>query len=210
MAGLSTLDASACDLLRSQLEALDSIACAVVDEGEEAIWLICEPDAEREPIEVAVRRVLTECDLDPDAVPIRIAVRPDGTRRRVRFDGIERDTGTPGALGVRVRLDWNGKVFVGEAAGETGAAIELRTAAAAALDALGHLLGDAAAFRLIGVKQIRAFDADLIVVSVHRTSPEIQRFVGAVLVPSDPLQGAALAVLHALNRILGNLLLTTD
>lgn len=210
MAAQRTLDASLCELLRTRLEALDGVVRAVVEEDEPGVWIIVSPPIEHEPVEVAVNQVLESLGLDPDGVHVRMALHSTGSRRRVRFDGIERIPVDGGALRVRVTLEWQDRLYHGEAVGEVAPAIELRTAANAALDAIASLIGTGKELRLIGVKPIRAFDAEMVVVSVHRTGPEPRRYVGAVMADRDPLRAAALAVLHALNRMLGNFLMTTD
>lgn len=206
----STLDASACQQLRTRLEGLEGVLRAVVEE-DEGIWLICETVAERTPTEVAARSVLEDEGYDPDAIPMRVAYLPEsGPRRRIRFAGLESDVSDHGHCRVRVTLGWSDATYVGEAQGESAPAIQMRTAALATLYALEAILGDQADFRLIGVKPFRAFDTDLVVVSINRQGPPLQRLVGAALAKPDVLQGTALAVLHALNRVLGNLLSTTD
>lgn len=211
MAALPTLDASACELLRGRLEALGGVVRAVVEEGANAIWLICEPRAERQPLEVSAVQVLRSLGIEPGATRIRIATHGDGgVRRRVRFVGLERLSEESGLLRVRVTLEWKGEHFTGEAVGETGHAIELRTAAAAALEAVTRVIGGDRGLRLTGVKPLRAFDADMVVVSLYRAGEEPQRFVGSVMAEPDALHGAARAVLHALNRTIGNFLATPD
>lgn len=211
MAALSTLGADECEILRSRFEAMDGVTRASVDADALTVWLICEPDADRSALDDGSRNVLREFGLDPDGAELRFAVETTGSpRQRIRFEGLERLSQETGASRVRVRLSWHGRAYTGEAMGEAGSAIEIRTAAAAALDALAEVVGEKGEFRLIGVKRFRAFDADMIVVSVHRRGEGVQRFVGAALASPDPLQGAVLAVLHALNRSLGNFLATTD
>ena len=60
-------------------------------------------------------------------------------------------------------------------------------------------------FELLGVKAVRAFDATVVIVSlaVHGEGSG-HRVVGSYLTESDAPRGAALAVLNATNRILGN------
>ena len=60
-------------------------------------------------------------------------------------------------------------------------------------------------FELLGVKAVRAFDANVIIVSLatHGESAG-HRVVGSYLTEEDAARGAALAVLNATNRILGN------
>jgi len=130
----------------------------------------------------------------------------DGTiehRQRVRLTGVQAESVSGGATRVRVTLEWNGREFAGESAGEPAEPLALRTAAAAALGAVAAVAPETAVVRLIGIKRLRAFDADLIVVALSGISPQ-QKLVGAVLVGEDPLRAAATAVLHALNRLLGN------
>ena len=61
-------------------------------------------------------------------------------------------------------------------------------------------------FELLGVKAVRAFDANVVIVSMALPDENAgQRLVGCFLTPdADPSRGAALAVLNATNRILGN------
>ena len=59
---------------------------------------------------------------------------------------------------------------------------------------------------MAGVKRVRSFDADLMVASLFRAGPPRQQLVGAVVVGEDPLRAACIAVLNALNRLLGNYL----
>jgi hypothetical protein len=193
------------------LEALEGVIYAVVDQGRSAIYLICEPEAEAEPLEPAVRSVLLEEGVDPSAVAIEIVMRAGrGVRQRVRFKSVERDQAGPGLVEVAVTLEWQGRQYVGRATGESASAIELRTAAAATLEAVSALLGAENGFRLTGIKQIRAFDSELVITSVHRLTPPGQHFVGAAIVGSDPLRSASVSVLHALNRMMGNFLATSD
>jgi hypothetical protein len=64
-------------------------------------------------------------------------------------------------------------------------------------------------FELLGVKAVRAFDAVVVIVSLSaRQEARASRLVGAYLAETDPPRGAALAVLNATNRILGNFFAT--
>jgi hypothetical protein len=88
--------------------------------------------------------------------------------------------------------------------------VELKTTAQAAIDALEKLSAQTLGLRIIGIKQVHAFDSDLMVASMIRTNGPHQRLVGAVLVTDNPINSAALAVLSGLNRTLGNFLHTPD
>lgn len=179
----------------------------VVPTAEGALWLVCSPDARRTAIEPAARDVLAHAGVA--AVPMECVVRAAMLQReRVRFDRIERVEQRDNQIHVKVHLEWNGQVHEGGVTGERGDAIEIRTAAAATIGALEKALGSSLEVRLIGVKQVRAFDAELIVVSLTR-SEDRQKLVGIVVMGEDPRRAAALAVLNALNRTLGNRLLRT-
>jgi hypothetical protein len=59
------------------------------------------------------------------------------------------------------------------------------------------------------VKHLRAFDSNLLIVSVSaREEDRLTRLVGCCLAETDTRRGAAMAVLHATNRVLGNYLTT--
>jgi hypothetical protein len=52
---------------------------------------------------------------------------------------------------------------------------------------------------------VRAFDATVIIVSLSAREPGgARRLVGSYLTDTDPPRGAALAVLNATNRMMGN------
>jgi hypothetical protein len=108
------------------------------------------------------------------------------------------------------RLEWKGEVYTGTATSEKGPGLELRTAALATLDAIEKVCGEPLGLRIIGVKQIHAFDSDLVVASLLRDAGVHQRLVGAIIVTDDPLSATAVAVLSALNRTLGNFIHTPD
>ncbi len=177
----------------------------VVATADGALWLICSPDARRTAVEPAAREALASGGVA--AVPIELVVRASTLQReRVRFDRIERSEQRDNQIHVSVVLEWGGQAYTGKATGERGDAIEIRTAATATIAALEQAIGDSLDLRLIGVKQVRAFDAELIVVSLNRNEDR-QKLVGIVVMGEDPRRAAALAVLNALNRSLGNRLL---
>lgn len=211
MAEAGSLTASVSERLRLALESLDGVIGAVIHEESASIFLICEPDAEAEPLEPRVRDILLMAGIDPGAVAIEIVIRPGhGARRRVRFKGIERIPDGAGMVTIRVTLEWHDREIVGDAIGEATETIELRSAAAATIQAVEALLGTEIGLRLTGIKQVRAFDTELIITSVHRMVPPRQHYVGAAIVRDEPLICACLSILHALNRMMGNFLTTSD
>ena len=97
------------------------------------------------------------------------------------------------------------EVWVGEAEGLASQAGELRTAADACVAALAKAIHGIATIELLGVKAVKAFDNNVVIVSMAYTEGGIgQRLVGCFLAEHDSARGAALAVLNATNRILGN------
>lgn len=78
--------------------------------------------------------------------------------------------------------------------------IEMRIAAEATMDALHQAIGDEH-FRLVGIKRMHAFDADVILVALRESRDAGQRFIGAVPVRTTLVHAAAAAVLDATNRI---------
>jgi hypothetical protein len=61
---------------------------------------------------------------------------------------------------------------------------------------------------LLGVKSVRAFDSVVVIVSLSCHSVVAQRVVGSYLASENVPRGAALAVLNATNRMLGNIVFT--
>ncbi len=111
-----------------------------------------------------------------------------------------------GRCRAHVLLTWkDDQTFAGDSEGLSSQAGELRCAAQACLSALTKSVKGALEFELLGVKAVRAFDATVVIVSVAaQGSEDGQRLVGVYLTASDVARGAALAVLNATNRVLGN------
>ena len=202
------LDAAALQVLRVKLEDIPDVESVVVDEAASTICLICDPQALESPINSAARSALAAIGVDEDNVSLEVVVRTSGVQRhRVRFMSSDRVNEPENRVRIKVTLEWHGRVCEGSASGENGEYIELRTAAIAAVNALEAVVGEALGVRVVGVKQVRAFDTDLMVVSMHKAGSTPQRLVGAVSGGGrDPRSAAAVAVLNGLNRTLGNYL----
>lgn len=206
----ATLDPQTRSTLEDSVMELDGVLHAAVDARTGDLWVARDPDYELGPIELAVRNRVAALGHDPARVTVRITLpTPTGPRRRVRFMGVDR-ADQYGHVSITVRLEWNDQIVSGVATGEKGHALELKTTAQAALDALQKLSPQDLHVRIIGIKPIHAFDSDLMVASLLRTDGTGQRLVGAVVAGEDPRAAAALAVLSALNRTLGNFLHTPD
>jgi hypothetical protein len=129
-----------------------------------------------------------------------------GGQQRLRFQGFEFQRLSNGRCRARVQLAWSdGRLFHGESEGMTSQAGELRCSALAAVQALEHVTEPAIHFELLGVKAVRAFDATVVIVSLSAREPQgARRLVGSYLTDEDAPRGAALAVLNATNRTMGN------
>lgn len=135
---------------------------------------------------------------------------PNGFRReRVRFADFAFTRTPSGQCTAQVELEYEGRRVSGRSSGQSSPLADLRVAAEAALRALEQFTDNSLIFELIGVKLIRAFDANLVIVSVGLRGSDAQaRLVGCYLAESDTRRGASVAVLNATNRILGNYIST--
>ncbi|MGH7569274.1 MAG: hypothetical protein ACREL9_09940 [Gemmatimonadales bacterium] len=134
----------------------------------------------------------------------------DTVSERLRFQDFAFQRLPNGRCRAKVVLSWSdGRQFLGESDGVTSQAGELRCSAAAAVRALERVVEPKLGFELLGVKAVRAFDATVVIVSLSaRSDAAASRLVGSFLTENDPPRGAALAVLNATNRLLGNYLST--
>jgi len=132
---------------------------------------------------------------------------PQAAPERLRFHEFVLDRLPTGRCHARVVLTWQGEErFVGEMEGLTSPAGELRCAAQACVTALTEAVAGKVKFELLGVKAVKAFDATVVIVSLATHGADIRRrVVGSVLTEEDTARAAALAVLNATNRIMGNL-----
>lgn len=198
------LDADARDRLQRELEGLEGVRRAIVDDDAPLrIWLVCErTDA---PAEMLVRSILARDGLCAADAEVHVSYLPTPEpRRRVRFVSARMAMPRFGRARAEVELEWGGQTFADAVEGETGNAMELRHAAQATLGALGGILNGRMQFSLVGIKSVRAFDTDLVVVLLR--TENVNTLIGASLATSDTYRSAALAVLNATNRVLGNYL----
>lgn len=204
---LSALDVDAREQLRSELEALEGVRRAVIDEDPLRVYLICE--RAEGPTEMLVHSVLARNGLAAAGAEVHLAYLPKPeARRRVRFVAARLTTPRTGRAMAQVELEWNGQTHRGEVEGETGAAVELRSAALATLRTLESILNGRMQFGLVGIKSFRAFDTDVVVVLLR--TENVNALIGASLATGDPYRSAALAVLNATNRVLGNYLANSE
>lgn len=131
-------------------------------------------------------------------------------RQRLRFTEFRFQRFSDGRCRADVEFEWTEGLKVrGSASGQSSPTVDLRVAAEAALRAIESFSNDALSFELIGVKAVRAFDANVVIVSVGNRRPDgPPRLIGSTLVENDPVRGAVVAVLSATNRVLGNFIAT--
>ncbi len=131
-------------------------------------------------------------------------------RERLRFSNFGFTRTPSGRCSAEVELEWvDGVRVVGRADGQTSELGDLRISAEAALRALESFSDQALVFELIGVKLLRAFDANVVIVSVGVKRGEGPgKLLGCYLAERDIPRGAVLAVLNATNRVLGNFIAT--
>ncbi len=200
------LDSDTRSALETGIMELDGVLHAALDPRSNDLWVVRDEGYEVGPIELAVRARVASLGHDPAELVVRLTLPAgSGPRRRVRFLKAER-TEDAGRVGITVHLEWNDQIVTGSAIGEKGHVLELKTTAQAALDALQKLSPQDLDVRIIGIKPIHAFDSDLMVASLLRNDGGGQRLVGAVVVTNELRDAAAMAVLSALNRTLGNFL----
>jgi hypothetical protein len=129
-------------------------------------------------------------------------------RERLKFANFNFTRTPSGHCSAEVSLEWENMVFSGRSTGQSSPLGDFRIAAEAALRALEDFAKDAMHFELLGIKHIRAFDSNLLIVSVSlREGTQLTRLVGCYLAETDTRRGAAMAVLNATNRVLGNYML---
>jgi hypothetical protein len=187
--------------VREAADAVPGVEHVVIDPVTRELCLILRADVDPVWTTNQVR------DLAP-GFTVRLAYRPQHRdRQRVRFVELRRDVEPDQQVSFHVLLEWAGEEYRGSATGDKGESVELRTIAAAALAAVGSIVPADLTVKLAGVKQVRAFDAELLVVSLYRPDAAPHNLVGAVVTGGDSQRAAVVSVLSALNRLLGNYLL---
>lgn len=131
-------------------------------------------------------------------------------RERLRFTNFVFTRTPAGLCTAEVELEWMDDIrVVGKASGQSSPVSDLRVAAEATLKAIELFSEGVLDLDLLGVKALRAFDANIIIVSVEVKRGEgPTRLLGSHLAEKDPVQSSVVAVLNATNRILGNYIAT--
>ena len=129
-------------------------------------------------------------------------------RERLHFGSFTFTRLPTGRCSVHVVLEYDGKQFVGHSEGQSSPIGDLRLGAEAAMQAVEAFAEGSLGLELMGVKLIRAFDSNVVIVSTTQRSARENGMVGCYLVEKDAVRGAALALMNATNRVLGNYLAT--
>jgi hypothetical protein len=134
-------------------------------------------------------------------------MRTFGREERLRFLDFAFETQPNGRCRAEVTLGFGTESrWSGVAEGLASDAGGIRCAAEATLRAIEASAAGAITFELLGVKAVRAFDTIVLIVSVvSRESGQTHRLVGSFLAEQEHTRGAALAVLNATNRVMGNI-----
>lgn len=125
-----------------------------------------------------------------------------GRRIRIRTVDVSHEPGS--RVRVRVTLALAGRSADGEASGVGGEMVQLRLAAEATLAAVEELLQRPQFLKLVGVKHIHAFDADLVLVGLRTSNEPTRQLLGGVPIEEESIRAATAATLDAINRVLGH------
>ena len=136
-----------------------------------------------------------------------LATADPAARLRLVSCRVEHDRGAITRALVECEGPAIGQRTVGLQEGTTCLGGDLRLAALATLDAIAQATDGLLRVDLIGVKAIRAFDSNLVVVAaLAHHDGRSTRILGAAMAEDDTLTGTARATLHAVNRLASPLL----
>ncbi len=194
--------------LRSDLEAIAGVRRAWIAGPPWSVGLICDSGVQNSAVvTLAARAVVHRHWPAVEGVDIEVgfATAPP-PEYRVKYLGCEIQNLGPTRAAAEVRLQWNGSTIAERSEGERGPIATLRLPALATLQALDRVVDGAVRFQLVGVKLLRVFDGDLVVMLLRSERALHRQLTGACLVTEDIHRSASLAVLQATNGILGNYL----
>lgn len=125
-------------------------------------------------------------------------------RERLRLMGLSYKPLPEGGRLIVVELEWDEKVFRGEAIGTGTLEGDLRASGEAAARAAQAATGNKVSLALLGIKAVRAFDGRVIIAAVEvRTEGRPIKLMGAqVLTEGDLPPAGVLTVLGAVNRVI--------
>ncbi|MEP6999763.1 MAG: hypothetical protein ABI969_04755 [bacterium] len=128
---------------------------------------------------------------------------------RLRFSNFSFERTPAGQVTCQVILEFGpGELITSKVSGQASPAGDTRLGAEACLRALETFTDGTISFELIGVKVVRAFDANIVITSLFQRGDDgPDRLLGCYLAEGDLVRGAALSVLNATNRVISNFIL---
>lgn len=199
------------DRLRAELQTLPGVYAVVVPPSSDQVFVVCEAPQDALPLEAAAQLALARAGYAPDEIRLEISFRvPQQAPRRVRFEEARLERPRAGVAVATVGLEWADTRHEAVVEGESGPASELRVCALASIAALTEVLAGQVTLQLVGIKSVRVFDSDLVTVVLRCPQIPDRTLIGTALVTVDAARAAALAVLNACNRLVGNYLNTSD
>ena len=131
-------------------------------------------------------------------------------QERLRFSNFVFERTPSGQVSCLVTLECApGELISAKVSGQASPAGDVRLGAEATIRALETFTEGNLKFDLIGVKVVRAFDANIVISSLmQRGDDGPERLLGCFLAEGDLVRGAALSVLNATNRVMGNFILS--
>ncbi len=150
------------------------------------------------PIRMAVPESTTISAFDSG-----LSAASEPVRLRLVSCRLDRTAGAQSRVSVEFALPFGDETIVFRQQGPTCIGGDLRLAALATLDAVAQVAQGSLALELVGVKPVRAFDTNLMVVALlAHGDGRTRRIVGTAIAEDDALAGVARATLHAVNRLL--------
>jgi hypothetical protein len=125
---------------------------------------------------------------------------------RLKLETVSFQRTPSGRCSARVELSYHdGSRLLGMSEGHASALGELRLTAEATVRALSAALPGDLRLEVLGVKPLRVFDANIVIVAVGTTGDNRApaKLLGTDLADNDPIRATAKAVLNATNRLVG-------
>lgn len=120
---------------------------------------------------------------------------------RLRIATVELTRQRGSSVEITVRLEGPEGIHEASRQGVGGEQVELRMTSLATLDAVHQAVDRTGWIQFLGIKTVRAFDREIVLVSVRSKDEPARHLVGAVPYEEDRHRTAAAATLDAVNRL---------